>query len=259
MNYGLYLSASGVLTNMYRQDVFANNLANIQTPAFKADVPAIRQRDAEAVEDRLGGELSHELLDRLGGGALAAPQMIDFKPGEMMATGRDLDAALPGEDDFFAVEFVDPQTKRVSVGLTRDGRFSRNEEGYLVLPGGQYVLDARNQRIEIPVGPAPKIGPSGQVVQDGNEIGRLQVARLEDKSALVKQGDNVFKIVGRDTRQIVDQPRVQPGSLESSGSDPIRTLMSLINSSKAAMSNANMIRYHDLLIDRAVNTLGRVV
>ena len=42
MNYGLYLSAAGMLTNMYRQDVAANNLANAQTPAFKRDLALLR-------------------------------------------------------------------------------------------------------------------------------------------------------------------------------------------------------------------------
>ena len=36
MIYGLYLSATGVLTNSYRQDVIANNLANLSTIGFKA-------------------------------------------------------------------------------------------------------------------------------------------------------------------------------------------------------------------------------
>ena len=35
MNYGMHLSASGVLTNMYRQDVFANNLANVGSIGFR--------------------------------------------------------------------------------------------------------------------------------------------------------------------------------------------------------------------------------
>ena len=74
MNYGLYLSASGVLSNTYRQDVFANNLANVETPGFKPDMPSIRQRDPEAIEDSLGiGEV--EVLDRFAGGT------VEIRPG----------------------------------------------------------------------------------------------------------------------------------------------------------------------------------
>ena len=80
MNYGLYLSASGVLTNLYRQDVFANNLANSETVGFKPDSPTVRQREPEAIEDNLGLGASQRLLDKLGGGVLAGPQSIRFSP-----------------------------------------------------------------------------------------------------------------------------------------------------------------------------------
>ena len=52
---------------------------------------------------------------------------------------------------------------------------------------------------------------------------------------------------------------VLSGFIEASGTAPITELMDLIDSSKSANSNANLIRYHDLLLDRAVNTLGRVL
>ena len=51
MNYGLYLSANGALTSMYRQDVVANNLANLQTVGFKPDMVATRQRLPQRLED----------------------------------------------------------------------------------------------------------------------------------------------------------------------------------------------------------------
>jgi hypothetical protein len=34
--------------------------------------------------------------------------------------------------------------------------------------------------------------------------------------------------------------------------------MDLVDATKAATGNGNLIRYHDSLIDRAVNVLGRV-
>src|SRR5262245_52880288 len=50
MNYGLYLSASGALTSLHRQDVLANNLANINTVGFKPDMVTTRARLAERLE-----------------------------------------------------------------------------------------------------------------------------------------------------------------------------------------------------------------
>ena len=50
MNYGLYLSAAGTLSSMFRQDVIANNLANLNTVGFKPDMVYNRQRLPERLE-----------------------------------------------------------------------------------------------------------------------------------------------------------------------------------------------------------------
>ena len=72
MLYGLYLSAAGVLSGEYRQDLIANNLANVSTPGFKRDLAIFQQR---SVESRASGWPldRHDLLDRMSGGILAAP------------------------------------------------------------------------------------------------------------------------------------------------------------------------------------------
>ena len=51
MNYGMDLAATGALTNMYRQDVLANNLANVNTVAYKPDVVYTRLRLPERTRD----------------------------------------------------------------------------------------------------------------------------------------------------------------------------------------------------------------
>lgn len=111
MNYGLYLSASGVLTNMYRQDVIANNLANVETVGFKLDLPSIRQRDPESIEDSFGSDVSKRLLDKLGGGVLAAQQRINFSPGPIEKTGAPLDVALDSPGAFFCGQRRQRSTK----------------------------------------------------------------------------------------------------------------------------------------------------
>ncbi|MEX0652911.1 MAG: flagellar hook basal-body protein [Phycisphaeraceae bacterium] len=258
MNYGLYLSASGVLTNMYRQDVFANNLANAQTAAFKPDIPAIRQRHPEAVEDRFGGDVSHRLLEKLGGGVLAGPQRINFASARLEKTGNPLDVALTEEHQFFAVQVQNPRNGAMETQLTRDGRFTRNSQGELVTAAGHRVLDANDQPIVVPGEAAVQIDPAGRVLQYGGEVAQLQVAHVGDTDQLLKRGGNRFAFNNGDTRQLVANPSVQAGFIEASGVDPIQGLMQMIAATKAVSGNGEMIRYHDRLMDQAVNTLGRV-
>jgi flagellar basal-body rod protein FlgF len=258
MNYGLYLSASGVLTNLYRQDVFANNLANVETVGFKPDVATTRHRKAEAFEDRLGFDVSQKLLDRLGGGVLAGPQRIDFTPGALRR-GNEHDVALEDKHHFFAVAVTDPTSGEQAVRLTRDGRFSVNAEGELVLPSGHKVLDDADQPIIIDRNAPFSINGAGRILQNGAEVARLQVTHVEQLDQLTKAGQNLFTYPdGSDLRTILENPTVKPGFIESSAADPIATLMKLVAATKAATGNANMLRYHDLLMDHAVNRLGRV-
>ena len=260
MNYGLYLSASGVLTNLYRQDVFANNLANVETVGFKADMPTIRQRDPESVEERFGSDVSKRLLDRLGGGVLAGPQHVNYSRSPLQPTGGPLDVALDSPDTFFAVGVPDSETGETAVRLTRDGRFSRDPEGYLVtLAGGHRVLDTGDKPILLSDDAAVTIDDAGRVLQNGEEVSQLQVTEVTDKASLAKTGQNLFGFEGtNDPRTPAKLPTVRSGFVEASGVDPIKALTSMISATKAVTANGNMIRYHDLLMDRAVNVLGRV-
>lgn len=254
MNYGLYLSASGVLTNLYRQDVFANNLANVETVGFQRDLAAIRQRSAESVEGQFAGDVSHELLDRLGGGVFAGPQRISFAPGPQENTGGPLDVAINTEKTFFNV------ATDKGIRLTRDGRFSRDAEGYLVtIAGGHRVLDDGDAPIELGEGGEVIIDPSGRIFVEGQNVARLGLKSVSDTDQLTKRGQNLLGWTGAEDIRI-DAPgaTVRQGFVEASGVDPIQTLMNLIAATKAVSGNGNLIRYHDTLMDRAVNTLGRV-
>jgi flagellar basal-body rod protein FlgF len=258
MNYGLYLSASGVLTNTYRQDVFANNLANVETPGFKPDIPSIRQRDPEAIEDNLGFQGANELLDRLGGGVLAGRQRINFTQAALRPTGNPLDVALQNKNQFFAIQALDSDTGQAMVRLTRDGRFTMNSERELVTQSGKRVLDNSDNPIVLDGPGVATIAQTGQVLLNGEPVAQLQVANVNNLESLNKIGQGLFAFEGADPRQEVLSPNIKAGYIEASGVDPIAAMMQVVGATKAATGNANMIKYHDQILDRAVNTLGRV-
>ena len=68
MIYGLWQSAAGLQAQEYRQAIVANNLANTETPGFKADRIAFQERLTAALT---GGSPStrHPVLDAMTGGA----------------------------------------------------------------------------------------------------------------------------------------------------------------------------------------------
>jgi len=230
MHYGLQLAASGMLTSLYRTDVFAGNLANLNTTGFKPDTPFTRQRDVARVEDNAPFLPSSDLLERLGAGAHLAPNEVNFGQAPLRQTGNPLDLALEGEG--FIVLRDSSDQGQTGLLFTRDGRLSRDADGRLVqAASGKPVMSAQGGTITLPAG-SVTISGAGEIRSGDRLIGTIRLADAGDRTQ---------------------------GYLEDSGVNEIRTLLSLQAASKAVGSNTRMIQYHDRMIDRAINALGRSV
>jgi flagellar basal-body rod protein FlgF len=258
MNYGLYLSASGVLTNMHRQDVIANNLANANTTGFKRALAAFRQRDPETLEDLTDLDAQQDVLDRIGGGAFANRAATDFTVGSFDQTGNDLDIAIRGEG-FLAVRQTN-EAGEASVRLTRDGRFTVNPAGYLVTTvGGHEVLDANDQPITIDRSQRVRVDGHGHLLQGGQSAAKLGLWQVTDPQQLQQRGGGLFEASPEllDSRQ-PSEAVLQQGWVEQSNVDPIREITAMIEATRAIANSSNLIRYQDAMLERAVTQLGRV-
>ena len=258
MNYGLYLSAGGALHSLFRQDLYANNLANANTIGFKPDLAFARRRDParlEALSFEAASADPRWMLEQMGGGLLGEPTRVRLAQGDLVPTGNDLDVALRG--DGFLVARDDRSGRQL---LTRDGRLTLDGESRLVLAAsGMPVLDADDGPITLDPSSSVAIDSRGTISQNGRAIAQLQVVRPDDPAALVKVGHSMLRIAGDAPSSLRpgDGELVQ-GHLESSATDPIMTLNDMINAAKAVQANAQMMQYHDHVMGMAVNTFGRI-
>ena len=250
MIYGLYLSATGVMTSSYQQDVIANNLANTETVGFKRDVPAFKQRLTAAQESRRAGGWSDPILEGLGGGLLSMPNQIDYAQGAIEETGVPLDVAIQG-DGFFAVKDND------ATRLTRDGRFMLNRQGQLILPGGQPVLDRNQQPIALAPDAPASIDADGQITQNGQAVARLGLFDVPDKAALNKLGGGLLAFPEAD-QLTPASGRLRGQYLERSNVDPTTEMAQLMDTQRQLEANANMIRMQDSTLQRLVNDVGKI-
>jgi flagellar basal-body rod protein FlgF len=258
MNYGLYTSATGVLAGMYRQDVLANNLANVNTTGFKQDFVTFKQRDAARIEDGLLHLDSNEMLERLGAGVHVGENRVDFGQGGLESTGGDLDLALE-QSGFFAVRTGASEAGE-GLAFTRDGRLSLDSDGRLVLAAsGLPVLDVNDRDIYLDTSRDVLVQSDGTIVQEGRPMARIQVSDFPAPERLQKKAAGLFIAPGTDLENRIEGAgRVRQGFLEGSTVDPIHTMMAISAAGRMASSNAEMMRVHDGMISRAVNTLGRV-
>lgn len=255
MKYGIYLAAAGALTSMHRQDVLANNLANLNTVGFKPDTVTMRRLPAE--RELNGADTPpREMLERLGGVVQADDTTPSMTQGNLVGGGSPYDLAFDG-DGFFVLEGGagpdDPM-------MTRDGRFTLDASGRLVTAAsGRAVLGDDGGPIFLDPSQDPAIDESGFIRQNDAIVGRLRLVDVADGAGLEKVGDGMLRL--RDPgmlSELAPTGRVLQSKLEASAVDPIATMNQIMSAAKAAQGNIRMMQYHDYLSGQAINTLGRV-
>lgn len=244
MPYGMYISAEGAQAQAQRLEVIANNLANVETPGFKRDVPTFQSRFAEAIQQ--GSDYpGSESINDIGGGVKLIETQTDFSGSSLRHTKVPTDFAVSGEG-FFQVRGADGQTL-----LTRAGNFTLDPLGRLITQTNNLpVLDDSATPIQIDGTRPWQLAPGGVISQDGSEI-PIGLASPQSLGDLVKAGQNLFRALGptapvaaRDIRQ---------GYLEQSGVNPTRETMAMIETSRAFEANMKVIQHQDSMISGLIN------
>ena len=258
MNHGMYISASGALTSMHRLDALTNNLANVNTTGFKPHSPAVKQRDVARIEEGMPFADSNAMLERLGGGVQLAQTRIGFAQGALKQTGNPLDVGIQG--DGFLMIRGDMSGNEAELHLTRDGRLTLSANGTIVQgTTGRPVLSVGNQPIRVDPSKPITIDSDGGIKQDGIRVAQLRFVDVPDRQRLTKAGDGLFRLSADALESMRPADgRIVQGELEGSAVDEIRALMEVQAAAGDARSNLAMIDYHDRLMDRAINRLGRV-
>lgn len=257
MNYGIAISASGLLTSLYKTDALANNLANLNTTGFKPDMVFTRLRDPARREDGVMSLPSNRMLEKLGAGLHISPNRVDFTQGNLETTGNPLDLAIEGDGFFVVRAAADSDTDKVM--LTRDGRMSLDANGRLVsATTGLPVLDNLNLPITLEHGRPVSIASDGVIRQDGELVATLQVVDITDRTQLKKTGDAMFApSAAAYAARRPASGRVHQGHLEGAAVKPVSAMLETTRAAGAVSSHVRLIEMQDRLLDRAINTFGR--
>jgi flagellar basal-body rod protein FlgF len=254
MLYGLYLSATGVMTNSYRQDVIANNLANSETVGFKKDLAMFRQRPTAAEEMPGKTGWSNPLFEGIGGGTYAEPTVVDTSEGGLEHTGNKLDAAIQGTG-FFTVD--DHGTTK----LTRNGQFMIDSNGMLVTTNGkQNVLDSQGNPIKLDsrLEGQTNIAQDGTISQGNAIAGKLGVVDVPDPAKLTNEGGTLFSYPTPGDFTPATTSVVHGETVENANVDSATELTALMDTQRQLEANANMIHYQDSTLDKLINTVGKI-
>ncbi len=207
-----YIMLSRLGAQLRGTQVLANNIANADTPGFRAE----RAVFAEFLQPR-GGAASPG--DRGAAYAIDRATWRDTAAGSISTTGNPFDLALRG-DGFFAVET--PRGER----YTRAGRFALAGDGKLTDSEGNAVLDARGTPVLLgPNDTRIEVRGDGSVHSENGPVGQLRVVRFEDPQKLRAEGSRLY--ASDEPGAAAERPGVVQGAVENSNVQPVAEITTL--------------------------------
>jgi flagellar basal-body rod protein FlgF len=263
---GVFTAVSGAMAQSARMDTIANNLANVNTPAFKKDGQVFKEyltsyekqmdvieapREPASIEsfyNMQGGDKSY--VDQAG-------TFTDYSQGSLKTTGNPLDIALEGKGFF---EVLSPQ----GIRYTRNGTFHIDAEGRLVNKDGYPVLTAGSQapqeRVIRMQGDVPlNISRQGELNKGEQNLGLLSVVNIRNQDAFQKVGSSMYKLrdnVAAQTAPATDVV-VHQGSIEASNVNIVQEMTDMIGATRTFETTQKAIQAYDQMNDKLINTVPK--
>ncbi len=219
MDRSLYIAMSGAKQTLQAQNSTANNMANMQTTGFKADLDWFRSRPVTGA----GYPTRVYAMNEKTG--------TDFSSGAIVTTGRDLDVAVSG-DGWIAVQGGDYNSKEA---YTRAGDLRITPEGLLKTGTGLQVL-GQSGPITIPPAEKVTIGTDGTIsiipLGSGNATTLVQVDRIKlvkpNIKEMEKEGDGLLHAKNETELPASANVSLYSGFLEGSNVNPLSSMTDMI-------------------------------
>ena len=261
MNKALWVAKTGLDAQQTRMAVISNNLANVNTTAFKKGRAAFEDLLYQNVRQP-GGATSQQTQSAtgltLGTGVRVVATEKQFSQGNVLQTDNPLDLAIQGRG-FFQV--LNPDG---SLSYTRNGNFQLDSQGQMVTPSG-YALQPG---ISIPEGAeSVSVGSDGTVsVQLAGQalpqqIGTLQLADFVNPAGLQARGENLYDETASSgppqsgTPGVAGVGSLTQGALESSNVNVVEELVNMIETQRAYEMNSKAIEATDQMLSYVNNNL----
>lgn len=255
MMNSLYTAATGMSAMQMNVDTIANNLANVNTNAFKAT----RLRFEDLLYQQVGDRQAARQGAQAGMGVAPARTELSFVAGDLKDTGVNTHMAVVGSG-FFQVAMPDG-----TIGYTRDGSFGIDHNGQLVNSSG-YQLEPI---IGVPLEAEPNslgISSDGLVTcrLNGNVevLGQIELAQFGNPEGLAALGSNIYAATVNSGEPLIGNPGsnntglVKQGALEGSNVSVMNEMVEMINAQRAFESVSKVISTSDEMLGIA-NSMRR--
>ena len=254
----LSIAATGMLAQQLNVEVISNNIANMNTTAYK------RQRaefqDLLYQDRRQVGSTSSDTGTivpsgiQLGLGVRTAAVYRMTGQGDLVSTENTLDLAIQGKG-YFRIQLPSGET-----AYTRAGSFQLSplgqivtSDGYTVLPG----LTIPNDAVDVTINASGEVLVSldGQVTPQN--VGQIDLATFANEAGLEAVGNNLYLETSASGPPVTGVPgqtgfgTVLQGFLETSNVDVVQEITNLIRAQRAYEMNSKVIETSDEMLQTA--------
>lgn len=244
MDRMLYVAMSGATETMLAQSANSNNLANANTTGFLADLQQFRSMPV------FGDGFPTRVY------SMSERPNIDFTPGSIQSTGRDLDVAVRGQS------WIAVQAKDGGEALTRAGDLQIDANGLLmtgtglpVLGNGGPVAIPPAEKVEIAADGTISIRPLGQGSLELAVIDRIKLV-TPPLTELEKGLDGLIRLKSGQPAEPDAEARLMAGALESSNVNTVKALVDMIELARRFEMQVKMMKTAEE-VDTASTTLLR--
>ncbi|TAM46276.1 MAG: flagellar basal-body rod protein FlgG [Gammaproteobacteria bacterium] len=261
MNQALWVAKTGLEAQQTRMAVISNNLANVNTTAFKKGRASFEDLLYQNVR-QVGGQTSQDttlpsgLL--LGTGVRTVATEKLHTQGNLIQTNNALDIAIDGRG-FMQVAMPDG-----TVAYTRDGSFKVNAQGQLVTAGGyqlQPAITIPSSAQSITIGSDGTVSVKVSGSTSLTSVGNITLSDFINPAGLQAIGKNLYSETAASGTPQSGTPgasglgMLAQGSLESSNVNVVEELVNMIETQRAYEMNSKAIQTSDQMLAYVNNNL----
>jgi flagellar basal-body rod protein FlgG len=257
----LQVARTGLEAQDTRMRVIANNLANANTTAFKAEranFATLAYQDSRVAGQQSTSESAYATGLNLGTGVAIQSTTRTMAQGTLNNTGNTFDMAIQG-DGYFQVAMPGGQ-----MGYTRAGNFTLSSTGQVVTSQGYAVQPP----ITVPTGASSiTIGTDGTVsaipagASAPTTLGQIQLASFTNPAGMQASSDNFLMETAASGPVQMAAPgqngtgSITQGMLETSNVNVTNELVDMIECQRSYEINSKMISSVDEMLKNANDTL----
>ncbi|MES2258618.1 MAG: flagellar basal-body rod protein FlgF [Pseudomonadota bacterium] len=236
----IYTTISGADRALRGLQVHANNMANLDTVGFRANMELTTSRAVPGS----GYDARHM--------AQMQPNAVNTRTGTLKATGRDLDVAIDG-DGFFAVQGPGGEAYTRAGGVTLDADGSMTVNGMPLLGEGGPIRLPPNNGISISQDGTVSVQSPGTTIMQ--VIDKLKLVKAE-ASELTKNEAGL--LVSRDGGPLQTDPTVQvrSGHLEGSNVSAVEEMVATMAMDRSYEIQMKLFKASDAMVEAGNRLIG---